>query len=97
MYTPLSLTLSGLSDSISSSTVSGKILNPIKQCLSDSGFSANHIAFMAAVLDITEPKYFRDAARITEWCVAMHKEIEALEANNTWDITDLSPGKKVIN
>lgn len=68
---------SGLSDSISSPTASGKILDPIKQCLSDSAFSSNHIAFMAAILDSTEPKYSRDAARITEWCVAMQKEIEA--------------------
>lgn len=81
----------------SSSTVSGKVLYPIEQYLTDSGFSANHIAFMAAVLESTEPKYFKDAACIKEWCEAMQKEIEALEENNTWDITDLPPGKRAIN
>lgn len=52
---------------------------------------------MAAVLDSTEPKHFKDAARIKEWCEAMQKEIEAPEENHTWDITDLPPGKRSIN
>lgn len=81
----------------SSSTVSGKILYPIAECLIDFSFSANHIAFMDVVLDSIEPKHFKDAARIKEWCEAMQKEIEALEANHTWDITDLPPGKRAIN
>ena len=85
------------SDLSSTSTVSGKVLYPIAQCLSDSGFSASHIAFMAAVLDSNEPKYFKDAVLIKEWCEAMQLEITALESNHTWDLTDLPPGKKAIN
>lgn len=52
---------------------------------------------MAAVLESSEPKHFKDAALIKEWCAAMQKEIEALEANRTWDVTDLPPGKKAIS
>ena len=85
------------SDPSSTSTVSGKVLYPIAQCLSDSGFSASHIAFMAAVLDSNDPKYFKDADLIKEWCEAMQLEISALESNHTWDVTDLPPGKKAIN
>ncbi|XP_010456691.1 PREDICTED: uncharacterized protein LOC104738171 [Camelina sativa] len=78
-----------LLDSLSSSTVSGTVLYPITTFLSNVGFSANHIAFMAKILDSHEPKHFKDAVKIKKWCEAMRKEIDALEANNTWDVTDL--------
>ncbi|XP_010445845.1 PREDICTED: uncharacterized protein LOC104728583 [Camelina sativa] len=65
--------------------------------MTNAGFSANHIAFMAAILDSTEPKHFKDDVLIKEWCDSMTKEIEAFEANHTRDITDLPHGKKVIN
>ncbi|CAA7059556.1 unnamed protein product [Microthlaspi erraticum] len=80
----------------SSKTVSGKTLYPLTNYLSDSDFTAHHIAFMAAVLDSDEPRHFKDAIRIKEWCEAMKKEIEALEGNHTWDIVDLPPGKTAI-
>ena len=97
-YTPpITLSQPGLSESFSSSTVSGKILYPISNYLFDAGFSANHIAFIAAILDSTEPKHFKEAILIKEWCEAMRQEIDALEANHTWDVTDLPPGKKAIN
>lgn len=49
------------------------------------------------MLDSTEPQFFKDAVLIKEWCDAMNKEIEALVANHTWDLTDLPHGKKAIN
>ncbi|CAA7027431.1 unnamed protein product [Microthlaspi erraticum] len=84
------------SDSKPSQTVSGKTLYPLTKYLSDIGFTAHHIAFMAAVLDSEEPQHFKDAILIKEWCEAMKKEIEALEGNHTWDIVDLPPGKTAI-
>ena len=45
---------------------------------------------------ISEPSCFEEAVLIPEWTEAMNKEFEALEANNTWVLVDLSNGKKPI-
>ncbi|XP_019258315.1 PREDICTED: uncharacterized protein LOC109236575 [Nicotiana attenuata] len=43
------------------------------------------------------PAYLQDfAVVVPEWQEAMRKEFEALEANRTWDIVELPPGKKPI-
>ncbi|XP_010468572.1 PREDICTED: uncharacterized protein LOC104748665 [Camelina sativa] len=97
VHSPSHVLSPDLSTKESSSTVSGKVLYPIADCLHESGFSANHIAFLAAILDSNEPKHFKDAVLIKEWCDAMQKEIDALDANQTWEVTDLPPGKKAIS
>lgn len=45
---------------------------------------------------ITEPKYYNQAKKDPNWISAMKKEIEALEANETWELTSLPEGKKAI-
>jgi hypothetical protein len=97
IHSPSQVLPSGLPTSLSADSVSGKTLYPLSDFLTNSGYSANHIAFMAAILDSNEPKHFKDAILIKEWCEAMSKEIDALEANHTWDITDLPHGKKAIS
>jgi len=97
IHSPSHVLSSGLPTSTSLDSVSGKVLYPLLDYLTNSGFSANHIAFIAAILDSKEPQHFKDAILIKEWCEAMSKEIDALEANHTWDITDLPHGKKAIS
>ena len=41
----------------------------------------------------TEPKSFKEASQSDKWIKAMNAEIEALEANRTWILTDLPPNK----
>ncbi|XP_070016599.1 uncharacterized protein [Nicotiana sylvestris] len=48
-------------------------------------------------LHIPEPYTYSPAAAIPEWHEAMRKEFETLEANRTWDIIELPPGKKPID
>ncbi|XP_019255022.1 PREDICTED: uncharacterized protein LOC109233593 [Nicotiana attenuata] len=43
-----------------------------------------------------EPQSYHQAASIPAWQGAMRKEFEALEANDTWYIVELPPGKKPI-
>ncbi|XP_075082323.1 uncharacterized protein LOC142166811 [Nicotiana tabacum] len=44
-----------------------------------------------------EPGSYQQAASIPAWQEAMWKEFEALEANHTWSIVQLPPGKKPID
>ena len=43
-----------------------------------------------------KPKTFKEAATNPLWQEAMNKELDALEANKTWDIAPLPKEKKVI-
>lgn len=43
-----------------------------------------------------EPKNFQEATFYSKWIDAMKSEIAALDANNTWSIVDLPPGKYYI-
>ncbi|GJS22554.1 uncharacterized mitochondrial protein-like protein [Tanacetum coccineum] len=44
----------------------------------------------------TEPTSYTQASKHPKWVEAMHKKIDALEANNTWEITTLPPFKTPI-
>uniref|UniRef100_A0A803LXK8 Reverse transcriptase Ty1/copia-type domain-containing protein n=1 Tax=Chenopodium quinoa TaxID=63459 RepID=A0A803LXK8_CHEQI len=51
---------------------------------------------LSNVLTAFEPYSYNQAKEHPEWIEAMNKELEALDANNTWDLTDLPPGKRAI-
>ena len=59
-------------------------------------FSIRHRAFLAVVDDGVEPRTFKEVMGHYGWCAAMQKEINALEDNQTWVMTDLPPGKKAL-
>ncbi|XP_074306647.1 uncharacterized protein LOC141641902 [Silene latifolia] len=59
-------------------------------------FSAKHRVFLAAITENVEPPSFKEAIRDEKWCVAMKDEIDALERNETWELTTLPPDKKAI-
>jgi len=44
-----------------------------------------------------EPKSYKQASAEPDWVSAMNKEVQALESNKTWVVTELPPGKKVIS
>ena len=43
-----------------------------------------------------DPIYFEEAVKEKKWCKAMDKEIDARERNETSELIDLSPKRKVI-
>lgn len=53
-----------------------------------------HINFMANVYQIKEPHNFAQPQRQQEWRDVVDREIDALESNKTWSITDLPSEKK---
>lgn len=46
--------------------------------------------------DHSTPQYFSQVVQDPLWREAMDKEIQALEATNTWVLTPLPPGKRPI-
>lgn len=66
------------------------------QNLSPSDSSTESQSFAVNSSQVIEPKYYNQAKLDPNWIVAMDKEIQALEANETWVLTDLPKGKKAI-
>lgn len=48
------------------------------------------------IMGIDEPINYSQAAKGSEWKRAMKLEMEAVEKNNTWELTSLPPGRKAI-
>lgn len=48
-----------------------------------SHLSPSHRAFTSSLTITNEPKTFNQAVKHVEWREAMHKEVQALQANNT--------------
>ena len=46
---------------------------------------------------VTEPRSYSEAPAHLEWQEAMHSELHALQANDTWSLTPLSAGKTPIS
>lgn len=72
-------------------------VHPLSNYIVNTRFSSSHSAFLAAITLHDEPKSFAEACKHECWREAMKREIAALEANNTWTLESLPPGKKVID
>ncbi|XP_074266135.1 uncharacterized protein LOC141588601 [Silene latifolia] len=59
-------------------------------------FSEKHRHFLAAITSNVGPPTFKEAIRDEKWCAAMKEEIEALERNEPWELTDLPTDKKPL-
>ena len=44
----------------------------------------------------TNPIFFEEARKESEWCKAMEEELPAIQKNQTWDVVDLPEGKNAI-
>lgn len=62
-----------------------------------SNFTPKYHAFVANVSHVPEPTSYKVACQHSVWCEAMAAELATLEANKTWTIVLLPPGKKVVS
>nr|GEY76533.1 reverse transcriptase, RNA-dependent DNA polymerase [Tanacetum cinerariifolium] len=76
--------------------VTSTVRYPISNFVSYDKFSTNHKAFLAAITNNDEPKYFKQAAQDARWPEAMQMEVKALEKNGTWTLEYLREGKRAI-
>lgn len=74
----------------------GSVKYPTTNFVSTHSFSPSHAAFMSQVVKIKEPTSFAQAVLDPKWIVAMNKELDALESNNTWVLVPLPQGKHTI-
>uniref|UniRef100_A0A2N9EDY1 Reverse transcriptase Ty1/copia-type domain-containing protein n=1 Tax=Fagus sylvatica TaxID=28930 RepID=A0A2N9EDY1_FAGSY len=69
---------------------------PLSHVLSYSNLSSQYKSFALIASTIREPSTYKEASKSPHWCEAMTAEITALEANQTWSLTSLPPGKTPI-
>ncbi|XP_074290587.1 uncharacterized protein LOC141617305 [Silene latifolia] len=83
------------SSSTSSASSSGTPYD-LANYINCNSFSESHRNFIAAITSGIEPPSFKEAIRDNDWCEVMKAEIDALERNNTWELTDLPTDKKAL-
>ncbi|KAL2240231.1 UNVERIFIED_CONTAM: Retrovirus-related Pol polyprotein from transposon RE2 [Sesamum indicum] len=55
-----------------------------------------HACFVKNLSNMQEQRDFKQAQEKVEWRKAMQEEIDALEKNRTWKVTDLPPNRRTI-
>ncbi|GKB58671.1 ribonuclease H-like domain-containing protein [Tanacetum coccineum] len=68
----------------------------INSVVNYSNLSIDNFVFTNNLNKFHEPTTFAEAANDPRWIEAMNQEMEAFNKNNTWEITDLPKGRKVI-
>ncbi|RVX18786.1 Retrovirus-related Pol polyprotein from transposon TNT 1-94 [Vitis vinifera] len=67
--------------------------HPIGNYVTYEGLSPSYRAFATSLDDTQVPNTIQEAFKISEWKKAVQDEIDALEKNGTWTITDLPLGR----
>ena len=58
--------------------------------------SARFRAFTISLTEIQIPNNIQEALRSPEWRKAIEEKIQPLEKNGTWEITDMTKGKRTV-
>ncbi|RVX02081.1 Copia protein [Vitis vinifera] len=70
--------------------------HPIGNYVTYEGLSPSYRAFATSLDDTQVPNTIQEALKISEWKKAVQDEIDALEKNGTWTITNLPVGKRSV-
>ena len=70
--------------------------HPIAKYVSYDGLSSSYRAFVSSLDNLHVPNNIQEALGHLGWKRAVHEEINALEKNDTWVITDLPAGKRPV-
>nr|GEW69785.1 putative reverse transcriptase, RNA-dependent DNA polymerase, Gag-polypeptide of LTR copia-type [Tanacetum cinerariifolium] len=76
--------------------IEGKVKYGVERVVNYSNLSNDNFCFTSNINKSIEPKTYQEATLDTNWINAMNNDIEALNMNKTWIITDLPPNRKAI-
>ncbi|KAJ0514307.1 putative RNA-directed DNA polymerase [Helianthus annuus] len=76
--------------------IEGKVKYGLEKTVSYSKLSAENKCFVSELNKMCEPTSYEEACLDPNWVRAMNEEMEALNRNNTWIITDLPENRKPI-
>ncbi|GJV31628.1 ribonuclease H-like domain-containing protein [Tanacetum coccineum] len=85
-----------LPSSLNNFIVEGKVKYGVERVVSYANLKPDSFYFATALNKSIEPTCYEDVVLDSNWIDAMNSEIEALNGNQTWIITDLPPGRKAI-
>jgi len=68
----------------------------IKKFLKYDHLSLAYQSYLVSIYGLQEPTTYSEATKDQKWVEAMKSEIQALEDNKSWSVTDLPAGKKAI-
>ncbi|XP_010519125.1 PREDICTED: uncharacterized protein LOC104798653 [Tarenaya hassleriana] len=80
-----------------SSTSQLAVAHPIDKYSTLEHFDANERSFLSVIEQGFEPSSYNQVKDIPVWQHAMADEIQALQKNGTWEITDLPPNKRAMD
>ena len=69
---------------------------PISAYLNYDKLTPSYKSFVLSTSILSEPTFYSEAVKSSDWCHAMNTELLALEANHTWTVTSLPPNKHAI-
>ena len=70
--------------------------HPIYNFVFYEGLSPSFHAFVSNLNQVQVPRSIHKAVNIPEWKTTILEEIQTLEKNKTWDVTELPPGKRPV-
>nr|GEW23089.1 putative reverse transcriptase, RNA-dependent DNA polymerase, Gag-polypeptide of LTR copia-type [Tanacetum cinerariifolium] len=85
-----------LPSSLNDFTVEGKVKYGVERVVNYVNLNHDNYCFSSALNKSVKPTCYEEAILASNWIDAMNAEINALNENHTWEITNLPTNKKVI-
>ncbi|GJV57242.1 ribonuclease H-like domain-containing protein [Tanacetum coccineum] len=85
-----------LPSSLNDFIVEEKVKYRVERVMNYANLNHDNYCFISALNKSVEPTCYEKAILDRNWMDAMNAEIEALNENHTWEITDLQPNRKAI-
>ncbi|GKD50116.1 ribonuclease H-like domain-containing protein, partial [Tanacetum coccineum] len=83
-------------DSSNDFVVESKVKYGIEKYVSYSKLNTEIFCFISQLNKIREPKTYFEASKYSHWIDAMNQEMNVLIRNGTWELVELSEGRKAI-